>query len=631
MAAVTQHLTCWMAAGIHEGSYWTVCSGLAADVSDGSTPYPCPVIAAVTNAEIASLFDHVADLLEYQGGNVFRIRAYRNAARLVKGTVESLATIREAAGRSLTDLEGIGKDLATKIETLLDGGRLPLLEQLEQEVPQVAFELMRVPGLGPKKVKILVDSLGLTSLDDLGDACRAGRVRDLKGFGEKTEAMILANLAFAQDPAHSRLLWQEADVIVQQLLAWMRDCPAAERVEAAGSWRRGRETVGDIDILAQSKKPNEVMDHLLAWNATGETLLRGETKTSIRGPQQIQIDLRVVTAASFGAAWQYFTGSKEHNVRVRSRAREQGLTINEYGVTRIDDQAAKPLAGRTEEEVYQSIGLLWIPPELREGRGEIERAEAGSLPQLVTLADIRGDLHMHTTATDGEATLTEMAQAAIERGLSYIAITDHSKRVTMAHGLDEKRLRRQWRSIDRLNESLAAEGKPPLVVLKGIEVDMLEKGGLDLPEDVLAEADWVVASLHYGQKQERDRITGRILEAIHHPAVSCIGHPTGRLINRRPAYDVDMQQVIEAAAATGTCLEINANPWRLDLDDTLAAAARQAGVQMVISTDAHSTEGLDVMRCGVLQARRAGLEPKDVANTRTLASLRKLLRKKERS
>jgi DNA polymerase (family 10) len=250
---------------------------------------------------------------------------------------------------------------------------------------------------------------------------------------------------------------------------------------------------------------------------------------------------------------------------------------------------------------------------------------------LVTLADIRGDLHMHTTATDGEATLTEMAQAAIERGLSYIAITDHSKRVTMAHGLDEKRLRRQWRSIDRLNESLAAEGKPPLVVLKGIEVDMLEKGGLDLPEDVLAEADWVVASLHYGQKQERDRITGRILEAIHHPAVSCIGHPTGRLINRRPAYDVDMQQVIEAAAATGTCLEINANPWRLDLDDTLAAAARQAGVQMVISTDAHSTEGLDVMRCGVLQARRAGLEPKDVANTRTLASLRKLLRKKERS
>lgn len=585
----------------------------------------------MTNAEIASLFDHVADLLEYQGGNIFRIRAYRNAARLVKGTVESLTTIRESADRSLTDLEGIGKDLATKINTLLDGGSLPLLEQLEQEVPQVAFEVMRVPGLGPKKVKILVESLALTSLDDLGDACRAGSVRQLKGFGEKTESMILANLAFAQDPANSRLLWQEADAIVQQLLEWMRRCPAAEQAEAAGSWRRGRETVGDIDILVQSSQPGEVMDHLLAWESAGDTLLRGETKTSIRGPQNIQIDLRVVRAESFGAAWQYFTGSKEHNVRLRSRARDQGLTINEYGIRQIDDDALETLAGQTEDEIYRAVGLPWIPPELREGREEIEWAEKASLPQLVTLADIRGDLHMHTTATDGEATLSEMAQAAIERGLSYIAITDHGKRVTMAHGLDEKRLRRQWRSIDRLNESLSAQGKPRLVVLKGIEVDMLEKGGLDLPDDVLSEADWVVASLHYGQKQERERITARILEAIHHPAVSCIGHPTGRLINRRPAYDVDMQQVIEAAAATGTCLEINANPWRLDLDDTLAAAARQAGVQMIISTDAHSVEGLDVMRCGVLQARRAGLEAKNVANTRTLTSLQKLLKKNQHS
>lgn len=581
----------------------------------------------MTNAEIASLFDHVADLLEYQGGNVFRVRAYRNAARLVKGTVEPLAAIRGASDRSLTDLDGIGKDLATKIETLLDGGRLPMLEQLEQEVPQVAFDLMRVPGLGPKKVKLLVDALRLTSLDDLGAACRAGRVRELQGFGEKTEATILANLAFAQNPEHNRLLWDEADAIVRQLVEWMRGCPAAHRVEAAGSWRRGRETVGDIDILAESSQPAAVMDHLLAWASAGDLLLRGDTKTSIRGPQGVQIDLRVVEAASFGSAWQYFTGSKEHNVRLRSRARDRGLTINEYGVTRLDAPEATPLAGRTEAEVYEAVGLPWIPPELREGRGEIEQAAAGKLPTLVTLADIRGDLHMHTTATDGEATLAEMATAAIERGLSYIAITDHGKRVTMAHGLDEKRLRRQWQAIDRLNESLAASGKPPLVVLKGIEVDMLEKGGLDLPDDVLAEADWVVASLHYGQKQDRQRITARIVEAIEHPAVSCIGHPTGRLLNRRPAYDVDMQQVIAAAAATGTFLEINANPWRLDLDDTLAAAAARAGVKLVISTDAHSTSGLDVMRCGILQARRAGLEPNDVANTQTLAGLRKLLAK----
>ncbi len=580
----------------------------------------------MTNAEIAAVFDHIADLLEYQGGNVFRVRAYRNAARLVKGTVEPLAAIGQAADRSLTDLEGIGKDLATKIETLVSGQPLPLLKQLEAEVPQVAFELMRVPGLGPKKVKLLVDSLTINSLDDLADACREGRVRDLKGFGAKTEAAILANLAFAQDPEHSRLLWDEADGIVQELLTWMRQCPAARRVEAAGSWRRGRETVGDIDLLAESDDPTVVMDRLVAWEAAGAVLLRGETKTSIRGPRDVQIDLRVVRGESFGAAWQYFTGSKEHNVRLRGRARDRGLSINEYGVTRLDGAAAAP-AGATEAEVYEAVGLPWIPPELREGRGEIELAETGRLPELITLEDIRGDLHMHTTATDGEATLTEMVAAAIDRGLSYIAITDHGKRVTMAHGLDARRLRQQWREIDSLNESLASDGRPPLVVLKGIEVDMLEKGGLDLPAELLAEADWVVASLHYGQQQSRERITARILEAIHHPAVSCIGHPTGRLINRRPAYEVDMQQVIEAAAATGTCLEINANPWRLDLDDTLAAAAKRAGVTLAISTDAHSTRGLDLMRCGILQARRAGLEAKDVANTRTLAGLRRLLGK----
>ena len=600
---------------------------MATVLSDGRTSHSFPAVAAVTNAEIAAVFDHVADLLEYQGGNVFRVRAYRNAARLVKGTVEPLAKICQSADRSLTDLEGIGSDLAAKIETLLSGQPLPLLKQLESEVPQVAFDLMRVPGLGPKKAKLLVDSLTIESLDDLADACREERVRDLKGFGAKTEATILANLAFAQDPEHNRLLWNEADEIVQELLVWMRQCPAAQRVEAAGSWRRGRETVGDIDLLAESNEPTLVMDRLVAWESAGDVMLRGETKTSIRGPRDVQIDLRVVRRESFGAAWQYFTGSKEHNVRLRSRARDRGLSINEYGVTQLDGGAVAS-AGATEEEIYAAVGLPWIPPELREGRGEIERAEADRLPELITLDDIRGDLHMHTTATDGEATLSEMAAAAIERGLSYIAITDHSKRVTMAHGLDARRLRKQWLEIDKLNESLASGGKPPVVVFKGIEVDMLEKGGLDLPDDLLAEADWVVASLHYGQQQSRERITSRILEAIHHPAVSCIGHPTGRLINRRPAYEVDMQQVIEAAAVTGTCLEINANPWRLDLDDVLAAAAKRAGVTLAISTDAHSTRGLDLMQCGVIQARRAGLEAKDVANTRTLTGFRRLLAKK---
>ena len=590
-------------------------------------------MAGVTNADIAAVFEHVADLLEYQGGNVFRVRAYRAAARTISGLVEPLSSVRADRTRSLTDLDGIGSDLAGKIGELLDHGRLTLLDELHAQVPSAAFELMRVPGLGPKKAKALIGELGLTSLNDLEEACRDGRVAGLKGFGEKTQAAILDNVAFAKNPEHKRLLWNEADAIMQSLLAWMGECRAVRQIAGAGSWRRGRETIGDLDLVVDASDADAVMDHLAAWRETSAVLLRGDTKTSIRGPRDMQIDLRVVGDASFGAALQYFTGSKEHNVKLRSRAREHRLSINEYGVFPLASGANDPTAqansrgGATEEEVYRAVGLPWIPPELREGGDEIRMAERDALPALVELGDMRGDLHMHTTATDGEDTLADMVRAAIARGLAYIAITDHGQRVTMARGLDRKRLLTQWSEIDRLNESLSAEGPPPIVVLKGIEVDMLEKGGLDLPDEVLARADWVVASLHYGQNQPRDRITARILEAIENPHVSVIGHPTGRLINRRPAYDVDIEAVIEAAARTGTFLEINANPWRLDLDDRHAAAAKRAGVKVVISTDAHSTGGLDVMRCGVLQARRAGLEAEDVANTRTLAQLKKLMKK----
>ena len=588
----------------------------------------------MTNSEIASVFDHVADLLEYQGGNVFRVRAYRNAVHTIGGLVEPLAAVRADTNRALTDLDGIGDDLAGKIEELLDTGRLPLLEELKAQVPAAAFELMRVPGLGPKKVKQLVDALGIDSLEALEQACREKRVESVKGFGAKTQAAILDNIAFAKDPAHARMLWNDADSIVQDVLGWMRQCPEARQVEGAGSWRRGRETVGDLDVVVDSSTAAAVMDHLERWHGMAAVLQRGDTKTSIRGPQDIQIDLRVVAEESFGAALQYFTGSKEHNVKLRSRARDRGLTINEYGVHTLNASAdghharGGTLAGRTEAEVYEAVGLPWIPPELREGVDEFERAERGALPKLVELADIRGDLHMHTTATDGEDTLADMVRAAIDRGLEYVAITDHGQRVTMARGLDRTRLLRQWDEIDQLNESLAADSVPPITVLKGIEVDMLEKGGLDLPDEILARADWVVASLHYGQQQPRDRITARIIEAIENPFVRVIGHPTGRLINRRPAYDVDINAVIEAAARTGTFLEINANPWRLDLDDRHAAAARKAGVPLVVSTDAHSIRGLDVMRCGILQARRAGLEKGDVANTRSLADLRRLMAKK---
>ena len=597
----------------------------------------------VTNAEIAAVFEEIADLLEFKGENAFRIRAYRNASRLVEGMVESLAGVREDASRKLTDFDGIGADLATKIETLLDGLPLKMLEDLRKAVPASAFDIMRVPGLGPKKARLLVEQLGIDSLDALEIACKEGRVRSLKGFGGKTEAAILENVGFAKNPDNRRMLWYDADLLVQRLLAHLRECPAVRRIEAAGSWRRGKQTVGDLDLVVESDveasgEVAAVMDHFGAFPEVQSVLLRGETKMSVRITGDVQVDLRVVRKESFGAALQYFTGSKEHNVLLRGRARDRGLSINEYGVFPIAEVDAEtpardrtPQHGVSEEEVYAAVGLPWIAPELREGREEMQWAEAGQLPQLVTVDDIRGDLHMHTHATDGEASLAEMAEAAVARGLEYIAITDHGQRVRMAHGLDASRLLRQWEEIDRFNESLReqakAEGRktPRLVVLKGIEVDMLEKGGLDLPDSVLEQGDWIVASLHYGQNQPREQITKRILEAIENPTVRVIGHPTGRLINRRPSYDVDMEAVIDAAARTGTFLEINANPMRLDLDDVHAAAARRAGVKVVISTDAHSTQGLELMRCGVIQARRAGLTASDVANTLTLKALQKVV------
>ena len=580
----------------------------------------------MTNADVAALFDRLADLLEYDGENAFRIRAYRAAARAIADQVDSLESIRGNEARSLTDLDGIGRDLAAKIETILDTGKLPLLEELSARVPVGVFDLLRVPGLGPKKVRQLVDALGIDSLDALEVACRAATVRGVKGFGEKTEAAILKNIAFVRGATVRRQLWEEADQVVTDIVAWMRGCPAVERIEAAGSWRRGCETVGDIDLVAVATDAAAVMEHFRRWAHAVEGIVAGPTKSSIRGPRGLQFDLRVVGAPSFGAAWQYFTGSKEHNIRLRWWARERGWSLNEYGFQPVGSVApATPPPAATEAEVYGALGLAWIPPELREGRDEVLLAAEGRLPFLLEEREIRGDLHMHTTDTDGEDTLVEMVRGARERGLEYVAITDHGQRVTMARGLNRTRLLEQWDRIDRLNETLAAEGPAPIVVLKGIEVDMLERGGLDLPDDVLARADWVVASLHYGQSQPRERITERILEAIRHPAVRVIGHPTGRLINRRPAYDVDMEAVIAAAAAAGTFLEINAHPSRLDLDDHHAAAARRAGVRMVISTDAHSVRGLGVMRCGVLQARRAGLTRADVVNTLGWSDFRRLL------
>ncbi|HUT10007.1 MAG TPA: DNA polymerase/3'-5' exonuclease PolX [Thermoguttaceae bacterium] len=569
----------------------------------------------MTNPEIAAVFEQIADLLEFQGANPFRIRAYRNAARKIKDLPQSAAEIVADPDRALTDVEGIGKDLAEKIATLLATGSLPMLEDLLNEIPESVLAILRIPGLGPKRAAILYHELNIATLDQLRDACNAQRVRDLKGFGAKTEAAILKGMEIASE-AERRMLWAEADVHAQSILAHLRDCPAVEQLEAAGSYRRGKDTVGDLDFLVVAKNGAEAMDHFGAYEQVADVLLRGDTKMSIRLTGRLQVDLRVVPAESFGAALQYFTGSQAHNIALRGLAKGRGLKINEYGVFRGE----KAIAGRREEEVYAALDLPCFPPELREARREFEWAESGGLPELIEEDDVRGDLHMHSTSSDGANSVEEMAAAARQRGLKYIAVTEHSKRTSVANGLDAKRLRKQWAEIDELNGRLKG-----ITVLKGVEVDILEQGGLDLADDVLAEADWVLASVHYGQNQSREQITRRVIGALENPYVSALAHPTGRMLMRRKAYEIDLQAVFRAAAEHGKMLELNAHPIRLDLDDVAAAAAKDHGVPIVIATDAHRIAELDMMRYGILQARRAGLTKQDVANTRSWAKMKKMI------
>lgn len=571
----------------------------------------------MNNAQIADAFEQMAKLLELKGEKPFRIRAYENGARTVSELDESVASLL-AAGKDLTELPGIGDTLAEKIAVMVKTGRLPQLEALQAEFPPVANSLLRIPGLGPKRAGILLKELKIQSLDDLKLACEEGRVSALKGFGKKIEQEILKGLEFASQE-ESRMLWFQADEVAAELRSHLEGTKTLDRLEFAGSYRRGRETVGDLDVLAQSKDPNAIMDRLGEFPGISEVLGRGDTKMSIRILGGPQVDLRVLPAESFGAALQYFTGSQQHNIVLRRLAQQQGLKINEYGVFRDDDR----IAGETEEDVYAAVGLPWIPPELREARQEFEWAEENKLPKLIELEDLVGDLHMHTTESDGTASLEEMVEAAQALGHKYLAITDHSKRATMANGLDGARLRKQWKQIDELNKKLGKK----FTVLKGVEVDILEAGGLDISDDVLAEADWVVASLHYGQRQPREQITDRILGALENKYVSAIGHPTGRLLSSRPPYNVDTEALINAARDNGKALELNANPERLDLNDILCASARRAGVPIVISSDAHSPHGLQVLKYGIVQARRAGLTAKDVLNTRTWNQVNKLIKR----
>ena len=567
------------------------------------------------NEVIASHFELLADLLEIQGANPFRIRAYRNGARTISSTSESMDDMVRS-DHDLTEMTGIGKDLARQIVEIVTTGRHASLEELKTKIPNGVLDMLRIQGVGPKKVSVFFNELGLKSLAELKAACEGRRLRELKGFGKKTEESILQNIDLAATQGE-RVSIADARTAVEAIVEDLKQLPEVEQVAVAGSCRRRRETCGDLDVLATCSDPGPPMDRLAAHPLVETVLQRGDTKQRVRLRTGIELDLRVVPQSSFGAAMQYFTGSKEHNIVVRQRAKDLNLKVNEYGVFRGEEQ----IAGRTEEDVYAAIGLPWIPPELRENRHEFEWADAGNLPKLISCNDIQGDLHMHTTASDGAATIEEMAIAAKARGLKYIAITDHSKRVSMANGLDADRLKQHWKAIREVQSRISG-----IDILCGIECDILEDATMDLPDEVLAEADWVIAVLHYGLKQPGDQIMKRLMAAVKNPHVDIIGHCTGRMIGRREGADVNFTDLLKAASDHRVMMEINAHPSRLDLDDIHAAAAKDLGISIVISTDSHSVNGFEVLEYGVDQARRAGLTADDVANTRTLTDFRKLLK-----
>ena len=570
----------------------------------------------IHNEDIAAAFDEIADLLEVENANPFRVRAYRNAARTLRGLPQEVAAWVEE-GRDLTELPGIGADLAGKITEFVTTGHLKALDQLRREVPPTVEDLLRIPGLGPKRVRALYLDRGIKTVEQLEAAARAGELRALPGFGPKTEQKILEALA-ARRTKKQRFLRAVAASYAEPLREALASAPGVHQAVIAGSYRRGRETVGDIDILVTAERDSPVMQRFTGYDEVAEVVSQGTTRATVILQSGLQVDLRVVAQESFGAALQYFTGSKAHNIEVRRLGQDRDLKINEYGVFR----GGQVVAGDTEESVYAAVDLPWIPPELREARGEIEAAQRGRLPALVSRDDLHGDLHCHTSATDGKAGLEAMVSAAREAGLEYLAITDHSHHLRVARGLDASRLLAQMEAIDRLNERLQG-----FRVLKGIEVDILEDGRLDLDDDVLCRLDLVVAAVHSQLDLPRARQTRRILRAMDSPCFTILAHPSGRLLGTRPAMDVDMAEIIRHAAERGCYLELNSHPERLDLDDVNCMAAREAGVLVSINSDAHTIHDFANLAHGVLQARRGWLGAADVLNTRSLEVLLPLLQR----
>jgi DNA polymerase (family X) len=562
------------------------------------------------NQQIANIFNEIAELLDLKGENVFRVRAYRRAALNIDGLSRDVAALSD---EELEAIPGIGKDLTAKIHEYLATGNVAKHEALKKEFPAGVLDLLRIPGIGPKTVRILYEEKKITSVEELEALTRAGKLAGLPGIQKKTEENILKGIELIRRGSERRPLGRVRP-LAEEIVAQIKEAAPVEQIAVAGSIRRWKETVNDIDILATSTAPGKVMDAFVKLPQVRQVLMHGPTRSSIIADDGIQVDLRVVEEGAFGAALQYFTGNKEHNIRLREMAVRAGLKINEYGV--FKEPGEKKIAGKTEEDVYMALGLPYIPPELREDAGEIDAAARGELPDLISIEDIKGDLHVHTKWSDGAHDLDVVVRAARERGYRYIAITDHTRGLGIAHGLDAERLQEQIKVIDAANEKQSG-----FRILKGTEVDIRSDGKLDLPDEAVTALDIVVASVHSGFKQSREQITKRLLAAIKHPCVSVIAHPTGRMIGERDAYAVDMEAVLKEAAKYAVAMEINAYPLRLDLNDQHIKLAREYGVPLVISTDAHVVSQFDTMIYGVSMARRGWVNKKDVLNTREYGEL----------
>lgn len=579
-------------------------------------PSRSAAITTVHNEDVAAAFDEMADLLDIQGESIFRVRAYRRAAQVIRTLPRQLAEMQDVA--EFDALPGIGPDLAGKIGELLRTGHLRALEMARRKVPTGLRELLSLPALGPVRVRALFSALKVRGVEDLRRVLDTGKLTGLRGFGPKIRAGLSEALAQKGTNKPQRVPFSVATEYARPLERFLESLPGVSRVEVAGSYRRGRETVGDLDVLVCASRSAKPISALARYGDLSRLTAAGTTKASGILRNGLQVDVRVLLPESFGAALHYFTGSKDHNIHLRSRAQDRGYKLNEYGLFRDDER----IAGATEEELFAALGLDWIPPELREDRGEIEAAARHALPDLIELADLQGDLHLHTDASDGSNTLKKMATAAQARGLRYMAVTDHAKHVGITHGLDSERLSAQIDAIDALNATLK-----DFTVLKGAEVDILEDGRLCLPDSVLRRLDVVVIAVHTQFGLSEAKQTARVLRALESPCVSILAHPFGRLLGERSACALDFERVLDGVCDRGCYLEINAQPLRLDLDDLHAKAARDRGVLLSIASDAHSTDQLALLENGVRQGRRAWLTRADVLNARPLAEVRTLLRR----